>query len=199
MKTVSCSLLGLLLVVSTISVAQSAGGRFVDPFFLVEYDPVHVHFDRMPEVIGRECPQMRDHYVRAWVYGHLKIPEAEYFIVDGYVKVESEERPGVISVVPEDGFGFIIEIRAGRCLVDPTSYVFFPELNKAKSQIHIPATVLDAISFEILERYAKAFGGKNAFLHRIQLVKREDLPVSLRKELEIFQKPVGNAPTGGAT
>jgi hypothetical protein len=198
MKIISCSLLGLL-VVSTISVAQTAGGHFVDPFFLVDYDPVHVHFDRMPEVIGRECPQMRDHYVRAWVYGHLKLPEAEYFIVDGYVKIESEDRPGPVSVVPEDGFGFIIEIKAGRCLVDPTPNVFFPELNKVKSGIRIPGNVLDAISFELLERYAKAFGGKNAFLQRIQMVKREDLPASLRKELKIFEAPVGSAPARGTT
>lgn len=196
MKSVSCSLFGMLLVVGTIAVAQTAGDRFVDPFFLVEYDLAHVHFDSMPAFIGHECPQMRDHYVRAWVYGHLKTSEAEYFIVDGYVKIESDDRPGVFSVVPEDGSGFLIEIRAEGCLVDPTPYAFFPELNKAKSGIHIPDSVLDAISSELLERYAKAFGGKKAFLTSIGRVKREDLPASLRKELEIYEKP-GRSAYGG--
>jgi hypothetical protein len=182
----------LLLAVSTISVAKSAGGRFVDPFFLIEYDPAHVHFAPMPAIIGSECPEMRNHYVRAWVYGHLKTPEAEYFIVDGYVKIESEDRPGSFSVVPEDGSGFLIEIKAGKCLVDPTPYVFFPELNKAKSRIRVPDSVLDAISSELLKRYAKSFGGKKAFLQRIQNVKRGDLPASLRKELESFEKPAGS-------
>lgn len=186
MKNVSRSLFLMFLVVSTISVAQAAGGRFVDPFFLIEYDPAHARFDRMPMGIGRECPQMRDHYVRGWVYGHLKTPEAEYFIVDGYVRTESEDRPGVFSVVPEDGSGFIIEIRAGECLVDPTPYVFFPDLNRGKGRIRIPESVLDAISSELLQTYAKAFGGKKAFLQRIQGVKRGDLPISLRKELESF-------------
>jgi hypothetical protein len=150
----------MLLVVSTISVGQATGGRFVDPFFLIEYDSAHARFDRMPLGIGRECPQMRDHYVRGWVYGHLKTAEAEYFIVDGYVRTESEDRPGVFSVAPEDGSGFIIEIRAGGCLVDPTPYVFFPESNKGKSRIRIPDSVLDSISSDVLGRYAKAFGGK---------------------------------------
>ena len=191
MKTVLCSLLGLLFG-SAIGVAQPAAHRVIDPFFLVEYDPAKVHFDRMPELMADRCPQTRDHYVEAWVYGHLKANDAEYYIVDGYVKIESEDRPGVFSVVPEDGFGFIIEIRAGRCLVDPTPYVFSPGLNKGKSRIRIPEPVLDAISSELLKRYAKAFGGKKAFLQRIQNVKRGNLPASLRKELESFEKPAGS-------
>lgn len=189
MKKPLRSLLSMLLVASAISLAQSARHRFVDPFFLVEYDPAHVRFDPMPVVVGLECPQMRDHYVRGWVFGHLKTAEAEYFIIDGYVKVESENHPGVFSVAPEDGSGFIIEIRGRECSVDPTPQIFFPQLNsKAQSRIQIPDTTLDAISSELLERYAKAFGGKKAFLQHIRGTKREDLPASLRKELELFER-----------
>jgi hypothetical protein len=161
-----------------------------DPFFLIEYDPAHVHFAPIPAIIGDECPEMRGHYVRAWVYGHLKTPEAEYFIVDGYVKIESEDRPGAFSVVPEDGSGFLIEIRAGKCLVDPTPYVFFPELNKAKSRIRVPDSVLDAISSELLKRYAKSFGGKRAFLQTIHNVKRE-APSEPPQSVGHFRKATG--------
>jgi hypothetical protein len=71
-------------------------------------------------------------------------------------------------------------------------------LNKGKSRIRIPDSVLDSISADVLGRYAKAFGGKKTFLQRIQNVKRGDLPASLRKELESFEKPARSEPGGGA-
>ena len=65
---------------------------------------------------------MRDHYVKAWELGHFKAPDAEYFIVVGFIKVPSQ---GVFWIVPEDGYGFMVELRGTRCLVDPTPSVLF--------------------------------------------------------------------------
>ena len=186
MKTVSRGLL-LLLLSSTLIVAQSAARRVVDPFFFVEYDLADVHFEPIPALIGNRCPQLQNHYVEAWVYGHLKTHDAEYFIVDGYVKLESENHPSHFSVVPEDGFGYIVELREERCLVDPTPYVFFPELNKGKSKFHLSDAVLDAISVELLERYAKAFGGKRQFLKKIETSDLHGLPAVVKKQLGQFE------------
>jgi hypothetical protein len=186
MRTVLCNLL-LLLLGNVVAAPQSTGNHVVDPFFLIEYDPANVHFDHIPKLIVSRCTQLRNSYVEGWVYGHLKTHEAEYFIVDGLVKVESQEPPGHVSVIQDDGFGFIVEIRPEECLVDPTPYVFFPELNKGvKPRVHTSDELLDAISAELLERYARAFGGKQSFLRRIQNVRREKLPESLRRQLKSF-------------
>jgi hypothetical protein len=179
----------LLLFDGALAVAQPSTHRIVDPFFLIEYDPTNVHFDTIPPLIENRCPQLRGYYVKAWVYGHLKTHESEYFIVDGYVKIESEDHPGHFSVVQDDGYGYIIEIRAGGCVVEATPYVFFPDLNKGKNsaaKLHISDAVLAAISAELLERYARAFGGKNQFLKKIKTSGLSNLPSLIKKQLEEF-------------
>jgi hypothetical protein len=159
--------------------------------FGIEFDANNVRFDVVPASVLKECSELRNHYVEAWVYGHLKTEDTEYFIVDGYVKIESEDHPGTFTTVQEDG-SFVIELRAGKCLVDPSPYVFFPELvaqgKNPKPKIQVTDQVLDAIWTELLQRYAKAFGGKRAFLRRIQKINREDLPHGLRGQLETFEK-----------
>jgi hypothetical protein len=145
----------------------------------------------MPSLINSQCPQLHDHYVRAWVYGHLKAPDAEYFVVDGSVRLESGDRPGVFSTVQEEGYGFLVEVRGAKCLVDPTPYIFFPEATKErglKSTIRISESVLDDISADLLRRYAKAFGGKKSFLRRVTQQQREELPPVLRQQLKLFEK-----------
>jgi hypothetical protein len=186
MRAVLCSVL-LLLLGSAVAVPQSAVNRVVDPFFFIEYDPANVHFDHIPKLIGERCTQLRNYYVEGWVYGHLKTHEAEYFIVDGLVKIESQQPHGQPSVIQDDGFGYIVEIRPGECLVDPTSYIFFPELNKGvKPRVHTDDALLNTISAELLDRYTRTFGGKEVFLRRIQNVSREKLPESLRRQLKSF-------------
>lgn len=186
MRTVLCSVL-LLLLGNAVATPHSAGSRVVDPFFSIEYDPANVHFDHIPKLIGERCTQLRNSYVEGWVYGHLKTHEAEYFIVDGLVKIESQKPHGRPSVIQDDGFGYIVEIRSEECLVAPTPYVFFPALNKGvKTRVHTSDALLDAISAELLERYARAFGGKKNFLRRIQNVRREQLPESLQRQLKSF-------------
>lgn len=76
-------------------------------------------------------------------------------------------------------------------------FIFFPpELvaqgKNPKPKVHVTDAALDAIWAELLQRYAKAFGGKKAFLRRIQKVKREDLPHSLLVQLEKFEKNAAN-------
>jgi hypothetical protein len=180
--------LAVYLLVSVFLPAQSPPVRPVDPFFLIEFNPAAVRFDAIPTSIPDRCLQLKDYYVQGWVYAHARAEGADYFVVDGYVKVGSEEHPGTFSVVQEDG-PVIIELRQKACSVDAAPYIFFPELNpQHTAKVHISDKTLARLSSDLLQRYAKAFGGKSAFLQRIQEVKRDKLPTSLRCQLEIFEK-----------
>ena len=182
----------MLLFNGVLSTAQSKTARLVDPFFLIRYDADKVHFDPMPSSVKDHCPEMRDHYIKAWVYGHLNTQDAEYFVVDGYIKPGSDDAPGA-SAVPEGGYGFVIKLQPGTCTVETSPNVFFPAATQGRSQspkMMLPEAILDALSADMLKRYSKAFGGKKIFLKSIQ-IKREELPPSLRSELEKFERMAG--------
>jgi hypothetical protein len=185
-------LISLVILNTSIVTAQSMHSQLIDPFFLIDYDPNKVHFDPMPKTISNRCRDMHDHYVRAWVYAHLKTADAEYFIVDGYIQIPSKDDPGASSAAPEEGYGFFIELGTSKCAVDPTPAVFFRAANLGRGPtqrtITISESALNAIAVDLIQRYAKAFGGKKAFLERISQQAREELPPVLRKQLDIFEK-----------
>jgi len=97
---------------------------------------------------------MRDYYVEAWVYSHLTTCGAEYFFVSGSIKAEPEDYSGVFSVENEECKGFIIELAAGPCRVDPAPYVFFPlpRWNNSTPKVHLRDDELRAMGAEIMVR-----------------------------------------------
>lgn len=50
-----------------------------DQLFGIPYDPQKVHFEKMPPRLALQCPRLHDRYVTAWVYGHFKTADSEYF------------------------------------------------------------------------------------------------------------------------
>lgn len=180
----------LFLLSTSFAAAQS---RLVDPFFGIEYDPEKVHFDRMPLLIERQCPELRDHYAKAWVFSHLKTPDIEYFILYGYIKVPSEDHPGAVLTQLEEDDGLIVAIESSSCHVDQWQFFFRKEANPARgaTPIKAPDAILNAIAEDLFERYARAFGGKKTFLERVTKQAREELPPILQRQLEVFEKAAG--------
>jgi hypothetical protein len=168
----------VLLTASAIAAAQNGPRRIVDPLFGIIYDPQKVHFDRTPPLLSSRCAQLRDRYTVAWFYGHLKTPDADYFVIDGY------REPNI----PEDAYGVTVEIRGSSCSVEPTPVVFFqsPSIQKNASgpPMRRSDEVVAALSSELLQRYSSAFGGKKAFLGRVTPQFRDGLPRSYGRSLK---------------
>jgi hypothetical protein len=83
----------LILLCLITSAGATAQQRMTDQLFGISYDPKKVHFERMPSALVEKCPRLRDRYVAAWVYGHLKTADSEYFLISGLVEFE-EDKPG---------------------------------------------------------------------------------------------------------
>jgi len=181
----------VLFGVSITAAGQSVPTSVIDPFFGITYNPTVVHFETMPSGIGKRCQELQGwRYVHAWVYSQVKTAEAEYFIVYGYVNVADEDHPGALSVAPEDDDGLIIEIRPGKCRVDQWQFVLRKETHPTKdaAPMVLPDHVLNELAAELLDRYARAFGGKGKFLSRVSAQTKDELPPILRQQLNKFER-----------
>ena len=177
--------------------ASTAGTRaermMTDPLFGISYDREAVHFESMPSQLTQTCPRLRGRYVAAWAYGHLKTPDSEYYLISGLMEFHADERGGARTVAPEEGGGLIVAVRSPECLVDQADYFLMQGVNPAKSAtpILVPKSVLTRILQDAFERYATAFGGKQAFLNRIKPIRPNALLPVVREQLEVFEKEPG--------
>jgi hypothetical protein len=164
--------------------------RLVDPFFQIQYDPAKVHFEPIPVQLMDRCRGLRDRYIKGWVYSHVSDRKKQYFIIYGYIKIPSPERPGGFSTVLEDDDGVIVAFEGSTCVIDQWQFFLRNQANPAKgaTPIEAPESIRETIAAELLERYARAFGGKERFLHLVTRDARKGLPPVLQKRLEIFEK-----------
>jgi len=177
----------LILLCLTTSAGASAQQRMIDQLFGVSYDPQKVHFDRMPPGLVEKCPRLRDRYVAAWIYGHLKTADSEYFLISGLMEFQEDKPGGAHTIAPEEGDGLIVALRGSQCLVDQASYFFDQTINPAKTAtpIMVPKSVLTGILQDAFKRYVIAFGGKQEFLKRAK--PSAALPF-VREQIEIFAR-----------
>jgi len=166
-----------------------------DPLFGIAYDPQQVHFEEMPPVLTQKCPRLRGRYVAAWVYGHFKTYDSEYFVISGLVEFHEEKPRAARAIAPEEGDGLIVALRGSQCLVDQADYFFDQGINPAKNAtpIIVPTVVLTGILQDAFERCSSAFGGRQECLKRAH----PDAigPSIIRKQLEAFRK--GSSTKGG--
>lgn len=158
-----------------------------DPLFGILYNPQRVHFEKMPTDLTSRCPQLRGRYVAAWVYGHLKTSDSEYFLISGLMQFHDEETGRATSIAPEEDGGLIVAINGSQCRVDLDEYFFPQEINTAKKATPITASpaVVDGILHDAFQKYVAAFGSKQAFL---KLVKPGVAIPPVDEQLEIFRK-----------
>ena len=178
-----------LVLLNTFS--AQAQQRIVDPFFGIELNPNNTHFETIPRSLRNTCSQVRDYDVKkAWVFGHLKTADVEYFILYGYQRVPSEINPKTVLVVPEDDDGLIVAVQGATCRVDQWQYFFRKKENPSRyaTPIKAPDEVMNKLAADIFDRYAKALGGKEPFLKQVTKKDREELPPFLAERLEIYER-----------
>jgi hypothetical protein len=170
-------------------ISMTTGGQtrrlMDDPLFAIRYDTAKVHFESMPISLVKRCPDLRNRYTDAWIYGHTETMDAEYFIVSGLVKYFDEETGKETGVYP-DIDGLIIAIHGPTCSVEAEDSFYWM---KNSPVWNLPEAALAA---DALQRYAKAFGGKRTFLKNVPTKDRENLAPEMRKQLEIFEKQSGD-------
>jgi hypothetical protein len=158
-----------------------------DQLFGILYEPEKVHFERMPPDLPEKCPRLRGRYVAAWVYGHLKTADSEYFLISGLMEFQEDKPGGARTIAPEEGDGVAVVLQGSQCLVDQAGYFFDQRINPAKNAtpITVPTSVSTGILRDAFKRYVIAFGGKQEFLKRVK--PSAALPF-VREQLEIFER-----------
>jgi hypothetical protein len=161
-----------------------------DQLFGISYDPEKVHFERMPPTLPGKCPRLQGRYVAAWVYGHFKTADSEYFLISGLMEFQEDKPGGARTIAPEEGDGLVVELRGSQCLVDQAGYFLMQGVNPGKTAtpIMVPKSVLTGILQDSFKRYVVAFGGRQEFLSRVKPIKPNALLPIVREQLEIFEK-----------
>ena len=181
-----------LCLVSFCFAAAAARAQKVmsDPLFGIVYDPQRVRFEKMPPALPGECPRLKGRYVSAWVYGHFKAAESEYFLISGLMESQADEPGGARTIAPEEAGGLAVALRGSECFVDQTEYFLTQGVNPGKTAtpIMVPKSVLTGILKDSFKKYVTAFGGKQKFLKHVK--PKAALPI-VREQLEIFEKDPG--------
>lgn len=161
-----------------------------DPLFGISYDREKVSFERMPGALTESCPRLRGRYVAAWVYGRLKTPDSEYFLISGLMESRADEPGGAVTVAPDEGGGVAVALRGSGCAVDQSEYFLTQEVNPGKTAtpIMVPKAVLVGILQDAFKRYVIAFSGKQELLKHVK--PKALLPV-VREQFEVFEKNSG--------
>jgi hypothetical protein len=156
-----------------------------DQLFGVSYDPQKIHFDKMPPALADKCPGLGHRYVAAWVYGHFKTSESEYFLISGLMEFHREN--GTPTIAPDEGDGLVVAIQDSKCLMDEAGYFLTQTVNAGKgaTPIMVPSSVVTGILQDAFKRYSVAFGGKQEFLRRVK--QNGAFPV-VQEQLDVFAK-----------
>jgi hypothetical protein len=160
-------LAGALTVVLFAATSTAPSPKMSDPLFAIEYDPQKVHFEKIPSLLAARCESVRGYYVAAWVYGHLKSTNSEYFFISGLITYHADDATGAATDIgPEEDDGLIVALQGSQCLVDQAGYFFSQQINPARgaTPIKAPESVVNKILQDAFETEAKAFGARERYL-----------------------------------
>ncbi len=132
--------------------AQTA--RNSDPVFGIQYNPKLVHFDKAPPLIAEACKDMQGKDLV--MFAHFTDRNTQYFIV--------QEDLGE--------FGVAVAIRGKHCTeIDSDRFLYEGTDALANQGIAVRkregTRVLDGIALDIVNRYSKAFGGREKLLNAL--------------------------------
>lgn len=177
----------LLMCAATTAIPQSSR-NMEDPLFGIVYDPQVNHFESEPSSLLKMCPDLQHRYTTAWIFGHFKMADSEYFLISGLMMYRDNATGKPATIAPDEAGGVAIALRGSRCLVDQTDYFLTQKTNPARGATPIvaPQSVLKGLLRDAFNRYATALGGRQHFL--MQVNPDAIGPPIVREELEVFKK-----------
>lgn len=177
----------LVLCASSLDVYGHTSTAMSDPLFGITYDSKTVRFETMPKQLAIQCARLRGRYSRAWVFGHFKSEDSEYYLISGLMDLAKKGEAGNHqSIVPDEGGGVIVAVKGSECTQDQSEYFFDQTTNPSKRATPIEASpsVLKGILQDAFERYTQAFGGRAEFLRHVK--PKAIGPSIIRVEFEKF-------------
>ncbi len=161
----------VLLILVSIPAASESRHMMDDPLFGIRYDPQKVHFERVPSSLLKRCPGLTGQYVVAWVYGHLKTTDSEYYLISGFRQYRDQVTGVPAGIAPDETDGLAVALRGSRCRVDLADDFLDQKVSRAKdaTPIMAPKSAVAEILQDAFEKYAEAFRGKQKFLSQVDL------------------------------
>jgi hypothetical protein len=179
-----CCLMALVLI--NISAFGQVPRTMGDPLFGIQYKVGQAAFERLPQSVLNACRELQTRYEGAWVYGHVTSADTEYYIVSGLMHDYDEGTGRKTGTLSPDETGLIVAIRGSKCSMEAQDSFYW---NARSPEWSLPDSVLAAFAKDALERYSKAFGGKDRFLKRLDAgndITESFAPV-LQKQLKLFR------------
>lgn len=178
--------LGVLVTLFSGLATSQEKQKMDDPLFAIRYDPSSVHFESLPASLVNQCKSLKGRYNDAWVYGHAKAPDAEYFLVSGLMKYFDDPPTGKpIGHIAPDETGLIVALSGSTCAAKAQDGL---EWIKDSAIWNVSEATFNNLVADVFRRYSDAFGGKSKFLKNIPSNRHQYLLPELRSRLEAFEK-----------
>lgn len=159
----------VLLILVSVPATGESRHTMDDPLFAIRYDPQEVHFENVSSSLLKRCPRLRGQYVVAWVYGHLKTTDSEYYLISGLRRYRDQVTGATTGLAPDETGGLAVALRGSTCRADLSDDVLDQKVSRANdaTPITVPKSIVVEILQDAFERYARAFGGKQKFLSQV--------------------------------
>lgn len=155
-----------------------------DPLFGLSYDTGKIQFERLPAALARKA-ELGD--LPQWIYARSESAAGTYYIVSGFLRVESDDPAQPGSTVEAD-FGAVLRQNG-----DKVEVLCVPDLLFDKDS-PVPARELQPLLADAVKRYVAAWGGKPALQARLREITQKDVvPDALREALRAQELQVGAA------
>ncbi|HWU51791.1 MAG TPA: hypothetical protein VN153_03160 [Tahibacter sp.] len=156
-----------------------------DPLFGISYDTNTIRFERLPAALARKAELSKD--LPQWIYARSESAAGTYYIVSGFLRVESDDPAQPGSTVEAD-FGAVLRQNG-----DEVEVLCVPDLLFDKDS-PVPAAQLQPLLADAVKRYVAAWGGKPALQAALREIKQQDVvPVALHEALRAQDLQVGDA------
>jgi len=156
-----------------------------DPLFGISYDTNKIRFERLPAALARKAELSKD--LPQWIYARSESAAGTFYIVSGFLRVESDDPAHPGSTVEAD-FGAVLRQNG-----DKVEVLCVPDLLFDKDS-PVPAAELQPLLADAVKRYVAAWGGKPALQAELSGIKQKDVvPVALHEALRAQDLLVGDA------
>lgn len=169
---------------------QQAQRTMTEPLFGLNYNPKKIRFEPAPASVTQRCRLLKGR--KLWTYSAWKDQKSDYLIVSGFITVLPDNSAATKGITEPDPAGVVIELRRTECRISTPEMFLSGKVARSKRNLPVEPNeaAINGLTLDAMERYAKAFGGKEVFLNEIrhQGVSISALPSVLRNQLEQVEK-----------